>query len=47
MMKIMFILAVLSIGVFAFVDKHFWGLIIGLIFFFLGLYFSKPRFLKK
>ncbi|MGD7008619.1 hypothetical protein [Metabacillus sp. 84] len=44
MMKIMFLLAVLSVGLFGFLDKHFWGLILGLAFFVIGLFFNKPRF---
>ncbi|MCA1024515.1 hypothetical protein [Cytobacillus kochii] len=47
MMKIMFLLAAFSVGLFAFLDKHFWGLMLGLAFFFIGLFFIKPRFKKN
>ena len=46
MMEIMFMLAILSIGLFMFLDKHLWGMIAGLTFFFIGIYFSRPRFNK-
>lgn len=34
------------VGLFAFLDKHLWGMINGNSFFFTGLYFSKLRFKK-
>ncbi len=46
MMKIMYLLAILSVGLFVFLDKHLWGMIIGLVFFFVGIFFSKPRYKK-
>jgi len=47
MMKIMFTLAVLSLGFFVFIGEQFWGMISGLSLFFIGIFFSKRRFKKK
>ncbi|WP_226530737.1 hypothetical protein [Metabacillus niabensis] len=47
MMKLMFILAAISIPIFAYLGKGANGILISLLFMFLAAFFSKPRFNKK
>ncbi|WP_198025737.1 hypothetical protein AB3Z07_23040 [Metabacillus halosaccharovorans] len=47
MMKLMFILAAISIPTFAYFGKGATGIFISLLFMFLAAFFSKPRFNKK
>lgn len=47
MMKLMFILAAVSIPLFAYFDKGATGILLSLLFMFLAAYFSKPRFKNK
>ncbi|MDL4839472.1 hypothetical protein [Aquibacillus rhizosphaerae] len=47
MMKLMFILAAVSIPLFIYFDKGATGLLLSLFFMFLAAFFSKRRFNKK
>ncbi|MDL4839476.1 hypothetical protein [Aquibacillus rhizosphaerae] len=44
MMKLMFILAAVTIPLFVYFDKGATGFLLSFLFLFLGAFFSKPRF---
>ncbi|MCM3786162.1 hypothetical protein M3231_24705 [Neobacillus mesonae] len=47
MMKLMFILAALTLPLFAYFDKGATGILLSLLFMFLAAFFSKSKFKKR